>query len=133
MAVSVWVERIKIKPSRFIELFVSVIGCINIMVSLVMLCTLPDDCLGCMILNYCIILTISMSLSAGASIITFLRYEEALSLQTEVIYHYMTLFFMGLAFLFALLIAVLLGISWGSLKNRSKKINGFSLKNTQEP
>ena len=133
MAVSVWVERIKIKPSRFIELFVSVIGCINIMVSLVMLCTLPDDCLGCMILNYCIILTISMSLSAGASIITFLRYEEALSLQTEIIYLYMTIYFMGLGFLFALLIAVLLGISWGSLRLKSQKINGFKFKTLQEP
>ena len=114
-------------------LFVSVIGCINIMVSLVMLCTLPDDCLGCMILNYCIILTIGMSLSAGATIITYLRYEEALSQQTEIIYHYMTLYFMGLGFLFALLIAVLLGISWGSLRTRSQKINGFDFKNLQEP
>ena len=114
-------------------LFVSVIGCINIMISLVMLCTLPDDCLCCMILNYCIILTIGMSLSAGASIITFLRYEEALSLQTEIIYHYMTIYFMGLGFLFALLIAVLLGISWGSLKIRNQKIAGFHFKTLQEP
>ena len=103
------------------------------MISLVMLCTLPDDCLCCMILNYCIILTIGMSLSAGASIITYLRYEEALSLQTEIIYHYMTIYFMGLGFLFALLIAVLLGISWGSLKIRNQKINGFHFKTLQEP
>ena len=103
------------------------------MISLVMLCTRPDDCLCCMILNYCIILTIGMSLSAGATVITYLRYEEALSLQTEIIYHYMTLYFMGLGFLFALLIAVLLGISWGSLRTRSQKINGFNFKNLQEP
>ena len=122
----------QIKPSRFIELFVSVIGCINIMISLVMLCTRPDDCLYCMILNYCIILTIGMSLSAGASIITYLRYEEALSLQAEIIYHYMTLYFMGLGFLFALLIAVLLGISWGSFRIRSQK-NGFKFQNLPEP
>merc|ERR1712020_409884 len=110
-----------------------VIGAINIMISLVMLCIRPDDCLCCMILNYCIILTIGMSLSAGASIITYLRYEEALSLQTEIIYHYMTIYFMGLGFLFALLIAVLLGISWGSLKIRNQKINGFHFKTLQEP
>ena len=103
------------------------------MISLVMLCTRPDDCLYCMILNYCIILTIGMSLSAGASIITYLRYEEALRLQAEIIYHYMTLYFMGLGFLFALLIAVLLGISWGSLRIRSQKINGFKFQNLPEP
>ena len=109
------------------------IGCINILVSLVMLCTQPDDCLYCMILNYCIILTLGLSLSAGATIITYLRYEEALSLQTEIIYHYMTIYFMGLGFLFALLIAVLLGISWGSFRIRSQKINGFNFKKLQEP
>ena len=43
-------------------LLVSVIGCITILVSLVMLSTRPDDCLHCMILNYCIILTVGMSL-----------------------------------------------------------------------
>merc|ERR1719278_2316059 len=99
----------------------------------VMLCTRPDDCLCCMIVNYCITLTIGMSLSAGASIITYLRYEEALSLQTEIIYHYMTLYFMGLGFFCALLIAVLLGISWVALKTRSQKFRGFNFKTLQEP
>merc|ERR1711936_818754 len=67
----------------------AVIGFINIMMSLVMFCTPPDDCLGCMILNYVITLTLGMSLS-----------------------------FMGLGFLFALLIAGLLGISYGIRQHR---------------
>ena len=97
--------------------------------SLVLLCTAPDDCLGCMILNYCITLTLGMSLSFGASVITYLRYSEALTIPTEIIYHYMTLYFMGLGFLFAILIAGLLGISYGI---RRQKLNLFSFKTIEE-
>ena len=95
------------------------------MMSLVMFCTPPDDCLGCMILNYVITLTLGMSLSFGATVISYLRYSEALSVQTEMMYHYMTLYFMGLGFLFALLIAGLLGISYGIRQHRR---NVFSFK-----
>lgn len=94
------------------------------MMSLVMFCSPPDDCLGCMILNYCITLTLGMSLSFGASVITFLRYSEALSLQSEMIYHYMTLYFMGLGFLFALLTAGVLGISWG-IRRQNQRVLTF--------
>ena len=92
--------------------------------SFVMFCSPPDDCLGCMILNYCITLTLGMSLSFGASVITFLRYSEALSLQSEMVYHYMTLYFMGLGFLFALLTAGVLGISWG-IRRQNQRVLTF--------
>ena len=57
------------------------------------------------------------------------RYSESSLPAFELIYFYMCLYFMGLGFLFALLVAALIGISYGIHK---ENLPGFNFEKLQE-
>ena len=123
---------------------VSVIGTMCLVISILMYFTPLDHCVLCMILNYVIIITLAMELSFGACVISYFRYKSNLHIDItandpryseshlptlELIYFYMCLYFMGLGFMFALLVAGLIGISFGIHKTN---LSGFSFTKLQE-
>ena len=85
-----------------------------------------DHCMICMILNYLIIISLAMSLSFGASVISFSRYSELSDSVLETSYFAMSLYFMGLGFLFAILISVILGISYGIHQRQGRELFNFT-------
>ena len=106
------------------------VGVVCIIMSVFMYLTpLNDSCILCMILNYLVTITLAMCLSFGASVICFNKYSVA-EQSMELTYYAMSLYFMGLGFMFALLISVILGISYGIHQRKERDL--FNFKPLQE-